>query len=62
MRRTLELIVSYVLETRHCLVIETFNFKKYLDNSTRLAIATQESAIISLLFCTNFDDHLESNM
>ena len=40
----------------------TFNFKKHLDDGTRLAIATQESAIISSLFCTNLDDHLKSNM
>lgn len=36
MRRTLELIVSYVLKTRYCLVLETLppnsKFKMHLDN------------------------------
>ena len=41
-------------KTLSCARNTTFNFKKHLDNGTRLA-----AIIISLLFCTNLDDHLE---
>ena len=55
----LELIVSCVLETRHCLVLKTPASKSILDNATWAATATQEPVIIISSF-DFLDDHLNN--